>query len=206
MAFPISVLVSYCVDVIVILSLYCRENCCKCCKKDSYCSCLSIKSESDHIELNTVEHTQPTEDPAEAKNTGMTEQAQPTEDTLIIPAKTKDTGTFSITAFCIACSWGWMLAILPMLIVSAFYAVPLPTLKVTDYIQTIAQTVIVVIGLLLSYKVININESDLSRFLRGIRKSSSKDYDDDLEAAGNILMDAITKRDQVPTAEIHQHV
>ena len=165
MAFPISVLVSHCVDVITILSLYYRENCCcKCCKHDPDWS---------ELELTTPLITTDTTN-----------------------ADTKDTaGSFNITAFCIAWSWGWMLAILPVLIIAAFYLVPLPTLKVTDYIQTIAQTVIVVIGLLLSYKVINNNESDLSRFLRGIRKSSTKDCDDDLEAAGNILMDAIKKRD-----------
>lgn len=85
---------------------------------------------------------------------------------------------FSMTGFCIAFWCGWLVVGSVGLIVSAFFTLPLPTISLAGYLENILQIFLVTLAALVSYKVLSINESDLSKFLSNFRKGYKKNGED----------------------------
>ena len=76
----------------------------------------------------------------------------------------------------------------------AFLRLPIPVLELADYIENITQIVFVLAAVLVSYKVLQINESDVSRFLKELinafrTKKDRPDYngDDEYKESGKIV-------------------
>ena len=93
---------------------------------------------------------------------------------------------FSLKAFCMACSWGWLIVGSLALVISSFVFVPLPTFQLAEYLENSVQVVIVVLGVVLTYKIFMVNESDIKKFMKSFRGKPSADE----EEGGGIVEDA----------------
>lgn len=102
---------------------------------------------------------------------------------------------FSIRSFMIAFTWGGFAVACLGYILAAFYLVPPSTTQLAEYIETLAQIVIVVLGLLVTYKVLTLEDSDIKKIARSIRRKvrGSNQSTDDVEALGDILGDYLLK-------------
>ena len=86
--------------------------------------------------------------------------------------------SFSLKAFCMACSWGWLIIGSLAFVISAFFLVPLPTFQLAEYLENSVQVVIVVLGLVLTYKIFTIDESEIKKFMKSFRTRRYANTDD----------------------------
>lgn len=99
--------------------------------------------------------------------------------------------------------WGWVLAGMVGLVLVAFMILPIVAFDLlTDLINTF-QIVLILIGLLITYKILNLSEPDIYRFLSKMREAFlTKSHDrkeladkdirdfkkvDDIEATGYLV-------------------
>ena len=87
-----------------------------------------------------------------------------------------------------ACSWGIYAMGCLAFIIFGFYLIPLSTVQLTDYLQNIVDIIIVMLGFLISYQIIVVEDSDIQKFTRTLRKKYNGEVEnnDDVEAAGAI--------------------
>lgn len=75
-------------------------------------------------------------------------------------------------------------------IIIPFHLIPVSTYQLTEYLETITQIVIVVLGLLITYRIFTIEDSDIAKLMRSFKKSYKSEvnvcYDDDVEAGGGL--------------------
>lgn len=111
--------------------------------------------------------------------------------------------TFNTKAFCIIYSWGWVLAASVVLILTAFTELPIVTFDLLSDLLNTFQVFIILISLLITYKILSLNEPDIYRFVHNLRDAYksrsgrsrmivSEDVGDerqvdDFEAAGYIV-------------------
>jgi hypothetical protein len=106
--------------------------------------------------------------------------------------------TFNSEAFCIVYYWGWILVSIMVLVFLAFYWLPIVTFDLLSDLLNTFQVFIILISLLITYKIVSINEPDIYPFLRKLRvayrennKIGDKIKNDremnDVEAAGHII-------------------
>ena len=108
---------------------------------------------------------------------------------------------FNTRAFCVAFMWGWVLVGIVGLLILAFMLLPIVAFDLlTDLINTF-QILLILIGLLITYKILNLSEPDVYRFLNKMRdafltKSGNRDVSeevsdyqkvDDIEATGYLV-------------------
>lgn len=110
---------------------------------------------------------------------------------------------FNTKAFCIVYSWGWVLVGLVVLVITAFAELPIVTFDLLSDLLNTFQVFIILVSLLITYKILSLNDPDIYRFLRNLRDTyksksersggqiSSQVQDekqvDDVEAAGSIM-------------------
>ena len=75
---------------------------------------------------------------------------------------------FDTKAFCIALSWGLVVAIPLVCIIAVFHL--LSVILVSEFLGAI-QTFIIILSLLIIYKILGLNEPDVPRFLRKLRNT-----------------------------------
>lgn len=108
-----------------------------------------------------------------------------------------DNEELNTKAFCVVFMWGWILVISVILLLFAFIELPIVTFNLLSDILNTFQVSILLISLLITYKILSINEPDLYRFLHNLRATflnrsvarkvnDLKDVDD-VEAAGSIM-------------------
>ena len=74
-------------------------------------------------------------------------------------------------AFCVVFMWGWVLAGMVALVIVAFTLLPIVAFDLlTDLINTF-QITLILIGLLITYKILNLSEPDIYRFLNKMREA-----------------------------------
>jgi hypothetical protein len=84
---------------------------------------------------------------------------------------------FNTQAFCIVMEWS-VLVVGPLtLTVIAYSEMPFQTLDLISYLLNIFQIFIVIITLLITYKIFMLNEPDVHRLLRQIRKTYKAEHD-----------------------------
>ena len=119
--------------------------------------------------------------------------------------------TFSIKAFCMSCSWGWLVVGSLAFFLSAFFVIPLPTVRLAEYIENTIQILIVVLAFLITYKVFTVEATDVQKFMRSFRHATKDEADapnladDDAEAAGakaGRLVKTLMKRFEDPNVSI----
>jgi hypothetical protein len=76
---------------------------------------------------------------------------------------------FNSKAFCIVYSWGWVLMGTVMLVIVAFYELPIATFDLLSDLLNTFQVFIILISLLITYKIVYISEPDIYPFLRKLR-------------------------------------
>lgn len=77
--------------------------------------------------------------------------------------------TFNTKAFCVVYSWGWVLVASVMLVITAFAELPIVTFDLLSDLLNTFQVFIILISLLITYKILSINEPDVYRFLHNLR-------------------------------------
>ncbi len=131
------------------------------------------------------------------------------DDVLAAAEKTNTSKEFSIRSFCLACSWGWLIVAFLVFIIASFTLIPLPTFQLAEYLENTVQLVILVLGVLLTYKILTLQESDMKKFLKSFRKKYTKDdvECDDAEYAGaqtSELFQSVIDKKQKPAGDIHK--
>lgn len=109
-----------------------------------------------------------------------------------------DNVEFNTKAFCIVFSWGLVLVGTVALVIIAFAELPIVTFDLLSDLLNTFQVFIILISLLITYKILGINEPDIYRFLRKLRVTfrelrtihepvQNEEEDNDVEAAGYIM-------------------
>ncbi len=78
---------------------------------------------------------------------------------------------FNTRAFCIVFMWGWVLVGMVGLVIVAFMLLPIVAFDLlTDLINTF-QITLILVGVLITYKILSLSEPDIYRFLNVVRKA-----------------------------------
>ena len=97
---------------------------------------------------------------------------RPLEDLIAVKTQHKDEDEeFNTKAFCIVFSWGWFLVLPIGLILFALSKLPIKTIDLPSHLLNTFQIFILLVSLLITYKIISLSETDVSRFLRKMRKA-----------------------------------
>ena len=114
-----------------------------------------------------------------------------------LPQEEKDRkakGVFNTKALCIVCSWSWVFPLMATLMIFAFAELPIVTFDVLSNLLTTFQVFIVILSLLITYKIFNVDDSNnLNRFFRKLRDTypygspEQKQDINPLDAAGYIV-------------------
>lgn len=95
---------------------------------------------------------------------------------------------FNVRSFLISFSWGSFAIGYLAFIFAAFYLVPPSTTELVEYIEALIQIIFVVLGSLITYKFLIVEDSDILKFAQSFRKvfKKKRDNKDDIEALGEI--------------------
>ena len=109
--------------------------------------------------------------------------------------KTTKDEEFSIRGFFLSLSWGWMIVGFLVFILYSFFALPLPTFQLAQYLETTIQIIIVLLAFMVSYKVFTADDSDIKKFMKQLRTTygNHANISDDLEAGGAICGEVAKK-------------
>ena len=77
---------------------------------------------------------------------------------------------FNTKAFCIVFFWGWVIVLPAALIFIAFTELPIKTVDLLSDLLNTFQILILLVSLLVTYKIVSLTETDISRFLKRLRK------------------------------------
>lgn len=78
---------------------------------------------------------------------------------------------FDMSAFCVAFAWGWPMAGTLVFLFCAFYELPVASYNLPLYLLNAFQVFIVVITLLITYKLLSINDPMVHVFLRNMKEA-----------------------------------
>lgn len=156
---------------------------CHCCSRDDCqcarqynCSCCTHNEESSHL---TEQFKRKTKDDRDS-----------------------DEDKFDTKAFCIAFVWGLPLVIPVVLVIVAFVELPIVAFSLLSELFTTIEVFIILISLLITYKILTLNEPDISCFLQKVRNTfiaksdkcvtisnviEDKDNYDEVEAAASLV-------------------
>ena len=76
---------------------------------------------------------------------------------------------FDTKAFCVAYSWGLLLAFPLVCIVAVFHVLPIISFGLISELVGTIEIFLILLSLLITYKVFTLNEPDIFRFLRKVR-------------------------------------
>ena len=98
---------------------------------------------------------------------------------------------FNTKALCIVCSWSWIFPFMAALMIFAFAELPITTFDVLSNLLTTFQVFVVVLSLLITYKILNVDDTNnLNRFFRNLRDTYLGEKKQDmnpLDASGCIV-------------------
>lgn len=100
---------------------------------------------------------------------------------------------FQMKGFCMAFSWGWLVVGTLALVIAAFTEIPVSTYRLAENLESVVQIIIVLLGFLISYKLITNEDSDIKKFMRKLRRTYTKGKpnsnleDEDVVEAGGII-------------------
>ena len=85
---------------------------------------------------------------------------------------------FNTKAFCVLFTWGWFLVASVALVVVAFLVLPIITFDLLSDLLNTFQIFIILVSLLITYKILTLNEPDVLRFLRRMRDAYKSSHND----------------------------
>ena len=89
----------------------------------------------------------------------------------LLGEKRKVDKIFDTSAFCVAFAWGWPIVGTMVFLFCAFYKLPVASYNLPLYLLNAFQVFIVVITLLITYKILSINDPVLHGFLRNMKEA-----------------------------------
>ena len=90
----------------------------------------------------------------------------------------RENAGFNTKAFCVLFTWGWVLVASVALVVAAFLVLPIITFDLLSDLLNTFQIFIILVSLLITYKILTLNEPDVLRFLRRMRDAYRSSHDD----------------------------
>ena len=95
----------------------------------------------------------------------------PMEDVILTQTEHKEHDEeFNTKAFCIVFSWGWVLMLPIALVFLAFSALPITTIDLFSDLLNTFQILILFASLLITYKIVSLGETEVTRFLKNMRE------------------------------------
>lgn len=87
----------------------------------------------------------------------------------VMPEENTSACKFDMTAFCITLSWGVFLLFIIVLLLFAFFELPIITVSLLSELVSTFEILVFLISILITYRILTMKEPTISRFLRRVR-------------------------------------